>query len=401
MTSRFGPLRRRAYRNVFLARAASSIGDALIFVAFAFAVLRLGGSASQLGLLLALGTVIRLVLLVFAGVYADRMPRQLVMLSSDIVRGAVQGVMALLLITHHATLWQLGLSFAIHSAASAFFGPASDGLTPQLVPSDELQNANALLDLTRSAPSILGPVIAGALVAAFGPGWVFAIDAVSFVVSAFFLSLVRLPPREPREHEPFFQAVAVGWREIRARDWYWQNLITHALWNFAWPMTNVLGPVVALQYLGGAKSWGIVSGAEGVGFVLGSLITLRIKPNRPLVVGNALLVLSAVPCVLLAKPTSTWLIAASVIPAMAGLGILNALWFTVIGLRLPEHVLSRVNSFDWIISLVVNPAGLALAGPLSVAIGTRSTLLIAAAIIAVPSTLICFVPSVRSVTATP
>src|SRR5262249_31189956 len=134
MTGRLGALHHRAYRNVWLARAASSIGDALIFVAFAFAVLRLGGSASQLGLLIAVGTVIRLVLLVFAGVYADRMPRQVVMLSSDIVRGAVQGVMAILLITHHATLWQLGLTFAIHSAAAAFFGPASDGLTPQLVP---------------------------------------------------------------------------------------------------------------------------------------------------------------------------------------------------------------------------------------------------------------------------
>ena len=399
MTSRFGPLRRHAYRNVFLARAASSIGDALVFVALAFAVLRLGGSASQLGLLIAVGTVIRLVLLVVAGVYADRLPRQLVMLSSDVVRGVAQGVMAFLLISGHATLWQLGLTYSINSAASAFFGPASDGLTPQLVPLDELQNANALLDLTRSAPSILGPVVSGALVAAFGPGWVFAIDAVSFGASAFCLSLVRLPPREPREHEPFFQAVTVGWREIRARDWYWQNLITHALWNFAWPMTNVLGPVIALQYLSGAKSWGIISAATGVGFVLGSLITLRIRPHRPLVVGNALLVLSAVPCILLAKPASTWLIAVSVVPAMAGLGILNALWATVVGQRLPEHVLSRVNSFDWIISLVVNPAGLALAGPLSVAIGTRSTLLIAAAIIAVPSTLVCFVPSVRSVTA--
>lgn len=399
MTGRLGPLRHRGYRNVFLARGASSIGDALIIVASAFAVLRLGGSASQLGFLIALGTVIRLVLLVVAGVYADRLPRQLVMLSSDLVRGVTQAVIAALLITGHAAIWQLGLGFAIHSAASAFFGPASDGLTPQLVPTDELKNANALLDLTRSAPSILGPVIAGALVAAFGAGWVYAIDAASFAVSAFFLALVRLPPREPREHEPFFQAVTVGWREIRARDWYWQNLITHALWNFAWPMTSVLGPVIALEHLGGAKSWGFISGATGVGFVLGSLITLRIKPNRPLVVGNALLVLSAVPCIFLAKPTSTWLIAASVVPAMAGLGILNALWSTVIGQRLPEHVLSRVNSFDWIISLVVNPAGIALAGPLSVAIGTRSTLLIAAATIAVPSTLICFVPSVRSVTA--
>ena len=320
-----GPLRHRAYRYVWLARGSSSIGDALIFVAFAFAVLRIGGSPSQLGLVLALGTVVRLVLLLVAGVWADRLPRQVVMLTSDAIRGAVETVIAVLLITHHATLWQLGLGYAVHGAASAFFGPASDGLVPQLVPRDELQRANALLDLTRSAPAILGPVVAGAMVAAFGPGWVFVVDAASFAVSAFCLSLIRLPPREPRAREPFFRELAVGWNEIRSRAWYWQNLVTHAIWNFAWPMTNVLGPVIALQSLGGAKSWGVISGAGGAGFVVGSLIVMRIKPRRPLVFGNALLILAAVPMLLLVRPAPTWLIAAATLVAMAGLSILNTL----------------------------------------------------------------------------
>jgi MFS family permease len=382
---------------VWLARGASSIGDALIFVAFAFAVLRVGGSPSQLGLLLAIGTVVRLLLLLVAGVWADRLPRQVVMLTTDVIRGAVELVLAVLLIAHHATLWQLGLGFAIHSGASAFFGPASDGLVPQLVPKEELQRANALLDLTRSAPAIIGPVIAGGLVAAFGPGWVFAVDAASFAVSAFCLSLIRLPPREPRPHEPFLRELAVGWHEIRSRSWYWQNLITHAIWNFAWPMINVLGPVIALRALGGAKSWGIIAGASGAGFVVGSLIAMKINPRRPLVVGNALLTLAAIPMLLLIRPAPTWLIAAATLVAMAGLSILNTLWMSMVGRLLPEEVLSRVMSFDWVISLVVNPAGIALAGPLSQTIGMRSTLIIAAGLIAVPSALVCFVPSVRGV----
>jgi MFS family permease len=382
---------------VWLARGSSSIGDALINVAFAFAVLRIRGTPTQLGLLIGLGTAVRLVLLLVAGVWADRLPRQLVMLTTDVIRGSVETVVAVLLITHHATLWQLGLGYAVHSAATAFFAPASDGLVPQLVPRQELQRANALLDLTRSAPGIVGPVVAGAMVAAFGPGWVYVVDAASFGVSAFCLSLVRLPPPEPRVHERFLRELAVGWNEIRARAWYWQNLITHAVWNFAWPMVNVLGPVIALRELGGAKSWGVISGAAGAGLVVGSLIVLRIKPRRPLVVGNACLTLAAVPLLLLAKPVPTSLIAAATVVAMAGLSILNTLWNTVVGSLLPERVLSRVSSVDWMISLVVNPAGLALAGPLAVWIGLRSTLIVDAALIALPSALVCLLPSVRSV----
>lgn len=94
----------------------------------------------------------------------------------------------------------------LHSAGTSFFGPAPDGLVPQLVPRDELQRANALLEVTRNVPAIFGPVVAGVLIALFGTGWVFMLDAVSFAVSALRLSLVRLPPKEPREREPFLRA---------------------------------------------------------------------------------------------------------------------------------------------------------------------------------------------------
>lgn len=85
----------------------------------------------------------------------------------------------------------------LHSAGTSFFGPAPDGLVPR----DELQRANALLEVTRNVPAIFGPVVAGVLIALFGTGWVFMLDAVSFAVSALRLSLVRLPPKEPRERD--------------------------------------------------------------------------------------------------------------------------------------------------------------------------------------------------------
>ena len=394
---RLGPLRHRAYRLVWIGRATSSVGDRLIFIAFAFAILHVGGSASDLGLILGGGTLVRVLLLLAGGVWADRLPRQLVMLTTDAIRGAVELVLAILLLTGHATIWQLTVGFLVHNAAESFFDPASDGLVPQLVPKDEVQQANALLALTQNAPAIFGPILSGLLIAAFGLGWVFVVDAATFVVSGVCLALLRLPPREPREREGFVRELAECWNAVRSRSWYWQNLITHALYNFGFPFFRVLGPVIAVEHLGGARAWGFVSGASGLGYVLGSALVLRWKPHRPLVAGNLGLVLGGLPLVLLAKPTGTWPIAAAVFLSSFGLALLNTLWWSVVQTRFPEDVLSRVSSWDWLISIVINPAGLALAGPVAAAVGTRSALLVAAALVTIPNLVIVFVPSVRGI----
>jgi MFS family permease len=380
-----------------MGRGTSAFGDRLIFIAFAFAVLHVGGSATDLGLILGGGTLVRVVLLLVGGVWADRLPRQLVMLTTDGIRGVTELLLAVLLITGHAELWQLAAGYVIHSAAASFFGPASEGLVPQLVPKAELQGANALLELTENVPAIFGPVLAGVLIAAFGTGWVFALDAATFAVSTLCLSLVRLPPRKPREREPFLRELTTGWRAVRERDWYWQNLISHALWNFAFPFFQVLGPIVAVRELGGAGAWGIVSGASGAGYVLGSVVALRWRPRRPLIVGNLGLVLGAAPLLMLAKPTGTWPIAVAVFASSVGLALLNVLWWSVVQARIPEDVISRVSSWDWLISLVINPAGLALAGPIAAVAGIRTALIVAAALIAVPNLLVCLLPSVRGI----
>ena len=208
---------------------------------------------------------------------------------------------------------------------------------------------------------------------------------------------MRLPPKEPKEPEPFLRELLEGWNAVRSRSWYWQNLITHALWNFAFPFFQVLGPVIAVRHLGGADAWGFISGASGLGYVLGSVLVLRWKPRRPLVVGNLGLVLGAAPLLLLAKPTGTWPIAAALFGSSFGLALLNTLWWSVVQSQIPEDVLSRVSSWDWLISLVINPAGLAVAGPVAAAAGFRTALIVAAALIAIPSALVCLVPSVRAI----
>ncbi len=108
----------------------SSGGDALVQVAFAFAVLHIGGNAVDIGTIAAIGTVTRVALILVGGVWADRLKRQFVMLTSDALRAVVQAVLAALLISGHARVWELAVGTAIFGAAPAFFGPASTGLDP-------------------------------------------------------------------------------------------------------------------------------------------------------------------------------------------------------------------------------------------------------------------------------
>ncbi len=398
--SRLGPLRHRDYRLLWLGRGGSSVGDSLVIVATAFAVISIGGSASQLGTLLAVNVSARLVFQLAGGVWADRLPRQLVMLASDCVRGATQLAVGVLLVTHHARFWELCVGTAAHGTAAAFFGPASDGLVPQLVPKDELTQAVATLDVTRSVPQVVGPAISGVLVAVFGPGWVFLIDATSYAFSAACLQAMRLPPLPNRVIEPFFRELRAGWQAVIARAWCWQNLIVHAIMNLAITAFFVLGPLVSNDHYGGAKAWGLISGALSLGGICGSLLAMRLHPSRPLVVANLAFVFGAAPAALLAFPAPWWTVAIGAFASAAGLGVLNALWSGVVGREFEPHVLSRVSSYDWLISLVMAPLGYLIVGPLAASIGRGPTLTIAALLLGVPAVLVAFLPSVRSVRGT-
>src|ERR1043166_5586291 len=153
------------------------MGDALIPVAFACAVLRIGGGSSGLGIVLASWTIGRAGFTVAGGVWADRLPRRTVMIGADLVRLGTQATTAALLLGGTARVWELALLQAFAGPAGGFFNPASTALLPQAVSPGRLQQANALLSLSQSAPNIFGPALSGVIVAAAGPGWVFAIDA--------------------------------------------------------------------------------------------------------------------------------------------------------------------------------------------------------------------------------
>jgi MFS family permease len=399
IAERLGPLQERQFRLLWIGQTASAVGDSLIPVAIAFAVLRLGGSAAGIGLVLAAFTLPRVLLILVGGVWADRLPRQLVMVGSDVVRGTVEVVFAVLLLSGTAQLWHLVLGAAVIGAASAFFVPASSGLIPQTLSSARLQQGNALMSLSRSATGIIGPSVSGLLVATIGPGWVFAVDAATFALSAISLLTLRMPidPR-PREHSGFLAELAGGWREVVSRRWLLAAIVTFGFSNVSQAPIFVLGPVIAQQRLGGAANWGLIVTSLGVGGLLGGLIALRWKPRHPLATGFLLGITFSLPLLALAPPLAVPLIMVAGVLSLASAELTNTWWYTALQQHVPPQALSRVSSYDWLASIIFQPIGFAIAGPVALLIGAPATL-IGAAILCLSANLGALtIPAVRQLT---
>lgn len=391
------PFSVREFRVLWAGQAVSAAGGGMTRVALVFAVLAVGGSVTDIGLVMAAQVATQVAFTLAGGVWADRMRRQFLMLASDLIRAAAQLALAVLLFTGTAHVWHLAVGAAIFGAAQAFFGPASSGLMAEIVPPEQLQRANALMSFCNSAFTVLSPALAGFAIALWGPGTVLAVDAVTFVVSAITLALLRLAPRNVPAPQSFWQDLGTGWREMVARPWLWLNLMAHMLQNLAVAAYYVLGPAIADSSLGGPSAWGVIAAGWAAGAIVGGFTALRIEPRRPLIVGNLALILTALPLLALAVPLPLWAIVGAAFLSGGATLFLDALWQASMQQLIPDEVLSRVDSYDWMISTIAAPVGLALVGPLAAQTGEAETLLIAAALIVIPCALTAAVPGIRAV----
>ncbi len=393
----FGPLAGRQFRLLWLAATTSAAGSAFVPVAMAFAVLRVGGNATSLGIVLLVGVVAGLASYQVAGVWADRLSRRTLMLAADLLRLVVESAVAALLLTGHARIWELALASALVSIGTAFEGPASVSLVPEVVPTDKLQQANSLLSMSVSGSAVLGPAISGIMVAAAGPGWAFALDAASFAGSATFLMLMASTGRPQASHQHFLADLATGWREVISRNWVWCTLIGNALSNMAFAVFEVLGPVLAGRRLGGASGWGLVSSGMIAGELLAGLFTMWYRARRPVSFGMATSVLLAAPLLALAARQPVPIVAAGAVLGVCGGVILNNNWDTAIQQLVPNEVLARFRSYDYLLAFVAIPVGDAVAGPLQSAFGADTVLFGAGATIAVANFVPAVLPAVRAV----
>jgi MFS family permease len=402
LRERAGALSERPFRLLWLGQTTSAIGDVMVGVALAFAVFQIGGGAAQLGLVLASLTIGRIAFVLVGGVWADRLPRRLVMLTCDAIRAVVQAFVAVALLTGAAEIWMLAVTSFVFGSASAFFLPAATGLVPQTISAGRLQQANALLALSRSSVQVVGPAVSGVIVAATEPGWVFAIDALTFVGSAAFLALLPVAAREPAARRPFLVEFGEGARAAWSLGWLRAGLALTAVAILGMGAFLVLGPVISQSELEGATSWGLILTAGAIGGLTGGVIALRLRPQRPLVGTFVAWSLSALPAIALVPPLPTVLIAVAYGIYQAGIAFGNNMFETTLQREVPRDLLSRVDSFTWLVAFSLLPIGQALAGPLSNAVGTDTVLVGAAALVVVSCAAGIATPSVRAITrATP
>jgi len=388
-------LAHRDFRFLWLAQSASVIGDKIVLVALALFVVGETGSATDLGLVLAAHALSMVTFLLVGGVWADRLPRHRVMIVTDLVRFSLHALLAALIFTGSVRIWQVIVIEVLFGSAEAFFRPAANGLLPQTVPESDIQPATAVATMSSNVAEFAGPALAAALVLGAGAGWAFALDAATFLASAALLLQVhprrrdsatiagemRAGQEEAPAREGVWEGIRAGAREVRARVWVWATLASFSLGLFfglaPW---FVLGPLVARQQYGHVSVYGIVEAALGFGTILGSLAGVAWRPRFPMRMAMLMILLWPLTSILYALGLTLVLVIPATVIAGAGFALFDIWWLTALAERIPPEALSRVSSFDWMISLGLLPLGYLLAGPLAESLGAVEVLIAGSAL---------------------
>ncbi len=374
----------------------SSLGNAITPVALAFAVLDLGGSLTDLGLVEAVFAICQVVTMLAGGVLGDRFSRKLMMEGSSAVSAVVMAVMASAVVLDAATIWLIAVLGGIGGVVTALSRPSSKAMTRVVVPEADLADAVALRSLVDSVCRTLGYAVAGVLVAVVGPGWAVAVDAATFAVAALAFGRMGVSnARAPRTTSPLTD-LGEGFREVARHTWLWllilQALLYHLFYGGA---QAVIGPVVVGEEIG-RSAWGFALSALMAGFVVGGLLALRIRPRRPLGAGVVLLALTGVFPLAMAMADTLWPVMLGAFVHGVGLQMFSVYWDQTIQSQVPEDKLARVYAFDSVGSFVARPLGLALTGPVAAAAGVDSWLLVVAAVISGSSLAVLFSRGVRA-----
>lgn len=377
-------LRNRNFKYLFLGQSASAVGDQVVIVALALYITERTGSATDLGLVLAAQALPMVALLLFGGVWADRLPRHRIMIAADLVRAVLHGTLAILILAGGASVVEMVVIEALFGAARAFFQPAYTGLLPQTISGEDSQDAQALTASTANVAILVGPALGTALVLSVGAGAAFVFDAATFVLSALLLAQVRpraRAARRPRATEPILHELRVGWREVSSRPWVWATITGFTVAVLCgYTQWYALAPLIARDGYGGASVFGVLESVAGGGAVLGALVGIIWRPRRPLVAGLLLVLLWPIQDISFALGAPLAVVIGFAFAAGFGFSLFGVWWETALARNIPAHALSRVSSYDWMGSLALMPLGFALAGPLAATFGARAVLGVGSAI---------------------
>jgi MFS family permease len=384
-------------------RSAATLGDALISVTLAFAAIDLGAGPAGVGAVLMASRLPPVLFGLPAAAWADRFPQWRVLVAADLGRVATQSLTAALLLTGHATLVLLAVLQALAATGGAFFEPAAEAMTAELVAPGRRQRANAVLGLSRSVGMVLGPAVAAAIVARVDVGWAFAGHAATFAASAVLLTGLRrraVTPDHPGVR--LLGSMRQGWREFRGRSWLWASTVITAVFNGACLAPILaLGPLVAPRELDAATSWATIMTGFAVGGVLGGLAAMRWTVRHPLRVASAvsLLVVPMPSCLATAQPVAVTTVAGTLAGAQAA--VFNLLAATARQNHVPAAMRARMAGLASVLAMAAVPLGMAAAGVVAERVGVGAVLV--GSVVAATATAACglAVRSIRNLPTSP
>jgi MFS family permease len=393
-----GALRHRDFRLLWIGQAVSLTGDGIYLVAIAWLVYDISNEPGALAIVGFAWTLPQVAGLLRAGVLSDRFERRRLLVIADLIRFAAIGAIAALAFAESDRLWPVVLLVVVYGLGQALFQPAFTAIVPEVVPREELLHANALRELMEPlGMRFAGPALGGVLIAALGVGTAFLIDALTFVLSAAVVMLIRRRPPLRAERGSMWRDLAEGYAYVRAHVWLWGTLVGAAIFLLITygPFEVLLPYIIRNDLDGDAATFGTVLAFGGLGSILAAMILSRTGlPRKHITLMWTAWTVGIALDVGLAVAGAAWQMCLIAVLSF-GLGTVGMIiWNTLMNTLVPPEMLGRVSSFDWFVSIGLTPLSFAITGPVASLLGARTTLALAG-ILGLATSAFLFLPGMR------
>jgi transmembrane secretion effector len=393
-----GALRHRDFRLLWIGQAVSLTGDGIYLVAIAWLVYDISNEPGALAIVGFAWTLPQVAGLLLAGVLSDRFERRRLLVIADVIRFVAIGAISALAFAESDQLWPVVLLVVVYGLGQALFQPAFTAIVPEVVPREELLHANALRELMEPlGMRFAGPALGGALIAAFGVGTAFLIDALTFVLSAAVVMLIRKRPPLRTERGSMWRDLAEGYAYVRAHVWLWGTLVGAAIFLLITygPFEVLLPYIIRNDLDGDAATFGAVLAFGGLGSILAAMILSRTGlPRKHITLMWTAWTVGIALDVGLAVAGAAWQMCLIAVLSF-GLGTVGMIiWNTLMNTLVPAEMLGRVSSFDWFVSIGLTPLSFAITGPVASVLGARTTLALAG-ILGLATSAFLFLPGMR------
>lgn len=384
------------YRNLWVSNLLVTVGASAFPIALAVTVLDAGGTTTTLGLILASRVLSSVILAPVGGVWADRLPRKVVMIGADVYRALLM-VGLIFVATPSVPAWVLATLVFAMGAGEAFGFPASGAILPSILPAEKLPAGNVLRSIGVRIAQVVGPGIGGFSVAIIGGRMTFAITAAFFFAGTYLLMRIVEKPREVVEVPPsFLTDLREGLKTVWHTPWVAACIAMSTLQLMVvLASENVLLPVITRREFHTNTVFAAAAAMFSIGGSISALIAMRYRAKHPGLVAVIIWGFFGVAPLVLAFPSSKWVIIIGYLIAGISIGPWEAYWSSSIQREIPQELQGRVFSVDYMGSVGLMPLGMALVGPITKIFGERQFLITSVVFHLIVCGLVLLVPGVK------